>query len=211
MNWWTHTSRGRALELHDPRPEDVDLDEVGMALGNLCRYNGCVRRFYSVAEHSVLLSRWLAQWCPQVPQLRVAGLLHDAAEAYMGDLSWPMQGALFDGHGPSWSSGAMARERYHSVQGGLERAICAHLDFDHVWLHVPEVRLADLRILLDEREVLLLGRPRPWLIDELGHEPLGVTIEGWTPSVAHSTWARELIEAVHAWDGTDLELDGSTL
>lgn len=194
---WTHTSRGRALDLLDPKPGDVDLGEIGQSLAQQCRYNGCVRRFYSVAEHSVLISRWLFATFPEVPQLRIAGLLHDAAEAYTGDITYPMQVVL-------WASAPEAREAYKQVQARLDALICGPLDFSPEWLHCPEVRNADLRILLDEREALLLGRPKPWDVEDMG--PLGVTIEGWSPSYAFLTWCRELTEAVRAWSGRDLPL-----
>lgn len=69
-------------------------------------------------------------------------------------------------------------------------------------LLAPEVRAADLRILLDERDVLLLGRPGRWDVEDMG--PLGVTVEGWSPPVAESEWWRELTEAVDAHTGEDL-------
>lgn len=58
---WTHTSRGRAFDLLSPSPVDVDVEEVARALGFLCRYAGGVSRYYSVAEHSVLICDWLLQ------------------------------------------------------------------------------------------------------------------------------------------------------
>jgi len=55
---WTHTSRGRALDLLNPVAADIDLNEIGRALGHQCRYNGCLTYFYSVAEHSVHMARY---------------------------------------------------------------------------------------------------------------------------------------------------------
>lgn len=188
---WTHTSLGRALDLLDPQPEDVDLDEIALALSNQCRFAGCVRRFYSVAEHSVLICRWLeGQRAPREVQL--AGLLHDAAEAYTGDITWPMQQALW---GPDMgTAGLLVRERYRAVQKQLERLICQRAGLATELLHCHAVKEADLRILLDERRALLTEPPpRPWPVEsELGLARLGVRIHCWPPFVAQSMFADEL-------------------
>lgn len=67
-------------------PEDICIEDIAHSLSNTCRYVGHCKRFYSVAEHSIrcceMGSKWLCQmWC----------LLHDAAEAYIGDLSGPFK------------------------------------------------------------------------------------------------------------------------
>ena len=69
----------------EPRPEDVSLEDVALALSNICRYGGHTFCFYSVAQHSVLVSRW----CD--PGDALAGLLHDASEAYLWDCPSPLK------------------------------------------------------------------------------------------------------------------------
>lgn len=73
----------------DPRPEDIRIGDVAHALSNICRFTGHTRHFYSVAEHSCHVS----DLAP--PDLKLWGLLHDAAEAYLGDLARPTKYATF--------------------------------------------------------------------------------------------------------------------
>lgn len=70
----------------DPRPEEVYLEDIAQSLSMICRFNGHIDRFYSVAEHSVYMSRLATndldkKWC----------LLHDATEAYVGDMIRPLK------------------------------------------------------------------------------------------------------------------------
>lgn len=79
------TRSGVRFDVLNPRPEDVRLDDIAHSLSHLCRFVGHTDRFYSVAEHSVLVS----QLCDD--EAAVFGLLHDAAEAYVGDLASPVK------------------------------------------------------------------------------------------------------------------------
>lgn len=184
---WTHTSKGRALDLLAPAAEDICLLEVGHALGQNCRYNGCVRFYCSVAEHSVLLARHFMQagdyW------LALGALLHDGAEAYMGDITYPVQQVLFLGND-------QAKTAYAAMQRRLDVLIAEAAGCDVSWLHAPEVRAVDLRILLDERAVLLgaCARPNP-AIDAM--KPLGVTLPHWGPRKAGTEWLGLLLVLQH--------------
>jgi len=73
----------------DPQPDDILIEDIAHGLSMQCRYNGAVERFYSVAEHSVIVVNTLAATYPDHPRLKqllMIGLLHDAAEAYLGDI-----------------------------------------------------------------------------------------------------------------------------
>lgn len=82
---WMQTRSGRQFYPLDPRPNDIDIGDIAHALAHCCRFGGHVREFYSVAQHSVLVARQ----CP--PDLRLWGLLHDASEAYLGDMVRPLK------------------------------------------------------------------------------------------------------------------------
>ncbi len=94
---WIQVASCRKFWPLDPRPEDIDIRDIAHALSNICRFTGHVREFYSVAQHSVLASRIVP------PEAALAALLHDAAEAYMGDIARPWKRFLWVGGGADYS------------------------------------------------------------------------------------------------------------
>jgi len=82
---WIQTFTGKKFYPFDPRPEDVRIEDIAHALSLLCRFTGHVKTFYSVADHSWHVSH-------RVPQEHALwGLLHDASEAYLNDISRPVK------------------------------------------------------------------------------------------------------------------------
>lgn len=81
---YIQTVNGR-FWLEDPRPEEIRLEDIARALSNTCRYCGHGKFFFSVAQHSVLVS----YMCEEKDALW--GLMHDGAEAYIGDLTTPLK------------------------------------------------------------------------------------------------------------------------
>lgn len=82
------TYSGKMLDLSDIRPEAIDIKDIAHALSQLCRFSGQCRSFYSVAEHSIRV-------CGLVPdEHKLAALLHDASEAYLGDVIAPIKQML---------------------------------------------------------------------------------------------------------------------
>lgn len=85
MSAWMQTRSRIAFRPLEPIMEHLNILDIGHALGMICRFGGHSRKFYSVAEHSVLVSY-------QVPEeFAMYGLLHDAAEAYIGDMIRPIK------------------------------------------------------------------------------------------------------------------------
>lgn len=83
-------SSGIFFDLADPRPEQVTIHDIAHHLANICRFNGATGEFYSVAEHSVLCQLYVERHGGG-PEEQLAALLHDAAEAYVGDMTSPVK------------------------------------------------------------------------------------------------------------------------
>ena len=84
------THSGIYFDFDDPTPEQIKIEDIATALGNTCRYGGHCR-FYSVAEHSVLCASVAQQKEPGNLELARHALMHDAAEAYIGDMPKPLK------------------------------------------------------------------------------------------------------------------------
>ena len=82
---WLQTFTGKRIDLFAPKAEQIEIEDIAHALAHECRYAGHVKEFYSVAQHSVIVSRLCE------PQDALWGLLHDGAEAYLGDVVKPLK------------------------------------------------------------------------------------------------------------------------
>jgi len=154
------TFTGRKYWPMDPRPHEVQIEDIAHSLSLQCRYAGHVLRFYSVAEHSVLIARHLAS--THAPEVALAGLLHDAPEAYCVDIPRPLKPYLTN---------------YRAIEQDNWLAIAARFQLDR---ELPdEVHEADNRIIADELVNLV---PMPW--HARYNNPLGVQLRYWSPEKA---------------------------
>ena len=92
---YIRTIGGRKFHLYGDDPEELDLNDIAVALSHMGRFTGHTSRFYSVAEHSLLVHDILfTMYKVRDPLVLLGGLLHDATEAYLADISAPFKGAL---------------------------------------------------------------------------------------------------------------------
>lgn len=85
------TRNGHFFDPSVGKISQIDIDDIAHALSHICRYSGHCKEFYSVAEHSVLVSRIIRELWPEDTNSIWAGLLHDATEAYVGDVTTPLK------------------------------------------------------------------------------------------------------------------------
>lgn len=85
---WITTYTGKQFYPLDVRVEDIDIIDIAWALSCICRFGGHCREYYSVAQHSVHVSHNVGN------RYALGGLLHDAAEAYIGDVCRPIKNMM---------------------------------------------------------------------------------------------------------------------
>ncbi len=99
---WQRMLSGRRLDLLDPTPVDIEIEDIAHGLAFVARWNGQTRGDfpYSVAEHSLLVEDIHARLQPEAPvKWRLAALLHDAPEYVIGDMISPVKAAVGPGYG----------------------------------------------------------------------------------------------------------------
>lgn len=162
------TFSGRLLTLWDPQPEQIDIEDIAQALSNLCRFTGHCREFYSVAQHSVLVSYHVR------PELAFQGLMHDAQEAYINDLSRPIK------HHPDMTP-------YRLLEDGLEEVIRAKYGLPRFL--DPNVKCVDNLIVVDEGRALL-DPTLEWL---KVNPCMGIKIVPWGPKEAREAFIERFV------------------
>ena len=188
---WIQTFSGRAFFLLDPKPDDILLEDVAHALAHQARYNGHTRTFYSVAQHSVLVSRYpllvgdpsmiggrgnASAWGRVYPHLPRWGFGHDWSEAYVGDVVGPLKKILPD---------------YRVIEERIERAVCARLDLP--WPMPRWVKDADNAVMLAER-LSLLSKPYPGTWPDYGVDPWPSAVIAVGPAQAKAMFLRRAAE-----------------
>lgn len=99
---WQRMLSGRRLDLLDPSPLDVEIEDIAHGLARVARWNGQTKGdwAYSVAEHSVLVEDIFSRFRPDpTPAQQLAALLHDAPEYVIGDMISPVKAAVGPGYG----------------------------------------------------------------------------------------------------------------
>jgi len=168
------TFTGKYINFLDTTDNLYDIVDIAHALGNLCRFSGHCKKFYSVAQHSVLAS------CVVPKEFAFEALMHDRIEAYMGDMVSPLKHMMPD---------------FKIVEKRLE-----HDSAQYFYLPTemsPEVKKADIIMLATEkRDIMAENRNVVWGILN-GVEPTIDTIQPWSPEIAKENF---LLRFEELWD-----------
>ncbi len=136
------TVSGSKINLFAPEIDSINIDDIAHHLSLICRFGGMVRDFYSVAQHSLLVS-YLSP-----DGLELHGLLHDASEAYLGDVIKPLKNVI--------------GKPYEEIEARFMRAISEKFSFSYHKLDA--IKESDKLVLELEHQYLKLGDVNPFRI-----------------------------------------------
>jgi hypothetical protein len=131
------TANGLIVNLNNPTVDMIDIHDIATALGNFCRFGGHVSPFYSVAQHSCMVALLAINNLESSEVVRAA-LMHDATEAYLGDVIKPLKIIL--------------GERYKELERKFEKVIFEKFELDLALL--PIVKKYDVQALEIEHTYL---------------------------------------------------------
>lgn len=137
---WIQVRSGKVIYLLNPKPDDILLTDIAHALSNICRFGGH-SDFISVAQHSVMVSRYVS------PINAMWGLMHDASEAYLGDVPRPVKYYEFMGE-------------YRRLERIFMRVICERFDLPPQ--EPAEVGWVDDIVLVTERRDVCVDQEIDW-------------------------------------------------
>jgi 5'-deoxynucleotidase YfbR-like HD superfamily hydrolase len=149
----------------------IHLEDIAHGLAYQCRFNGQTSEFYSIAQHSLMV----ADIVP--PELRFAALLHDASEAYLGDVVKPLKALL---------------PNYKDIELRVEKMIAAH--FGIADMFDPRIKQADMIALATEKRDLMPHSAEDWSYLR-GFEPLPEAIDPMSPQQAKRAFLIEVNKA----------------
>ena len=161
------THSGQYFDFINPQNNEFRINDIAHALSNVCRFAGHTREFYSVAQHSVLVARYVMRHAApaDIIDFGRSALLHDAAEAYLGDITRPLKQLLPD---------------YKVIEARTEAALCSAFG---IVLPLKIVKHADLVLLATEQRDLMPPHSDEWMLIA-GIEPLPEVINPWYPEKA---------------------------
>jgi 5'-deoxynucleotidase YfbR-like HD superfamily hydrolase len=110
------TYTGKKFDLYNPTPEMIDIKDIAKGLSYNSHFGGQTPRFFSIAEHSLMVSWRMVRDYANRPDLLLLGLLHDAAEAYVGDMIKPIK---------------VNEPTFVELENGILRAVCEKWELDY--------------------------------------------------------------------------------
>lgn len=181
---WVATSRGGAWSIKTPHPKDVFIDDIAWGTARQCRYGGQISpdfEIYSVAEHSCTMTWWAIdnEWVHHLEDA-LAILLHDASEAFYGDMPTPIKELL-----PEFK-----------VLEDMAQNVMTHafgLTPENTLITKPQVKEIDKRIRIDERLQIIVEPAKSAGLEIVWEKepdlmPLGVAMDCMLPSQARAAF-----------------------
>lgn len=186
------TQSGQLIDFANPHPSMIHLPDIAAGLSKMCRWNGQIIGFYSVAQHSLLGADFM-----RTKELEAAFLLHDATEAYIADVIRPARG-LFDG--------------YLELEEVLAEVIYARFNVNFELYKHPAVREMDDRMLLTERDQFRRHTTHDAkLYESFGDlKPLPIIIDQWPWEMAQRNFLGRAMDLLgtEPWSGGPPPLQG---
>lgn len=164
------TRSGRYFDLLDPKPDQFTLEDIAGALSKMCRFGGQIDRFYSVAEHCYHCAA-LAEKDGASLAVRRAALMHDAAEAFVGDVVKPLKIML---------------PEYDAIERRVELVIVEKFGLEGT-VDWPPVKEIDRAMLIAERRALFSADEVVWTGEKLVRQ-LDVKFVCWPPVLAEQAF-----------------------
>ncbi|MCR9149808.1 MAG: HD family hydrolase [Rhodobacteraceae bacterium] len=180
---WQRMLSGRRLDLLDPTPVDIEIEDIAHGLAFVARWNGQTRGDwpYSVAEHSLLVEHLFARNNPGIaPRWRLAALLHDAPEYVIGDMISPVKAAIGPAYGELDARLTAAVHLRFGLPATLPAAIKAAIKAaDRLSARLEAVQIAGFS---EAEAARYFGRPSPGL-------SMNVTIAPRPPAEVRAAYA----------------------
>ncbi len=167
---WLQLACGELFDFAAPSAEDISIEAIAHSLALQCRFSGHCQRFVSVAEHSVLVARRVAELLPGDRSAELCALLHDASEAILCDLPRPLKQMEIVANYRQWET---------FVQSMLLLKLSGT---DRLSSETKEIiKQADNEVLATEKVQNMDTPPREWVALP---NPLDIKLLFWTPEQA---------------------------
>ena len=165
---WQRMLSGRRLDLLDPTPVDIEIEDIAHGLAFVARWNGQTQGdfAYSVAEHSLLVEEIFRRLQPDAPvRWQLAALLHDAPEYVIGDMISPVKAAVGPGYGALDERLTAAIHIRFGLPAAIPKTVKTQIKrADRVSAWMEATRIAGFSVAESDR---FFGRPDEALIDGL--------------------------------------------
>lgn len=165
---WQRMLSGRRLDLLDPTPMDIEIEDIAHGLAFVARWNGQTLGDYpySVAEHSLLVEALFSRMYPKAPvKWKLAALLHDAPEYVIGDMISPVKAAVGPDYGELDDRLMAAIHIRFGLPAALPKTIKSQIKrADKVSAYMEATQIAGFS---ETEAAKFFGKPKPELIDGL--------------------------------------------